>query len=68
MEGCSTEEAYMTTHSIATDAVLSSGCIHWAGPLKPFEQFSYIGSPIKVIRENTKYPRGLPSAVVVHGT
>ena len=30
-------------------------------PLKPFEKYWYVGSLIKAIRENTKYPRGLPS-------
>ena len=30
-------------------------------PLKPFEKCQYIGSLIKAIRENIKYPRGLPS-------
>ena len=30
-------------------------------PLQPFEKYEYVGSPIKAIRENIKYPRGLPS-------
>ena len=30
-------------------------------PLKPFEKYYYIGSLIKAIKENIKYPRGLPS-------
>ena len=29
-------------------------------PLKPFEQYWYIGSLSKAIRENVKYPSGLP--------
>ena len=29
-------------------------------PLTPFEKYWYIGSLIKAIRENIKYPRGLP--------
>ena len=29
--------------------------------LKPFENYLYIGSPIQPIRQNIKYPRGLPS-------
>ena len=34
-------------------------------PLKPFEKYLYIGSLIKAIRENIKYPRGLPSFVLL---
>ena len=33
-------------------------------PLKPFEQYQYIGSLIKAIRDNIKYPRGLLSYAV----
>ena len=29
-------------------------------PLKPFDKYFCIGSPIKAIRENIKNPRGLP--------
>ena len=29
--------------------------------LKPIERYQYIWSPIKAIRENITYPRGLPS-------
>ena len=35
-------------------------------PLKPFEKLKYIGSPIKAIRENVKYPRGLPRLLLIN--
>ena len=34
-------------------------------PLQPFEKYEYIRSPIKAIRENIKYPRGLPRMLKV---
>ena len=40
-------------------ASASLGYLGW--PPKPFEKYWYIGSLIKAIRENMKYPRGLPS-------
>ena len=38
-------------------------CLILGWPLKPFEKYLYIGSPIKAIRENIKYPRFLPRIV-----
>ena len=33
-------------------------------PQKPIERYWYIGSLIKAIKENIKYPRGLPSSLM----
>ena len=33
---------------------------NWVGTQNQFEKCSYIRPPIKAIRENVKYPRGLP--------
>ena len=34
-------------------------------PLKPIEKYQYMGYPIKPIRENIKYPRGLPRSLLL---
>ena len=42
---------------------LCCGCgLGWL--LEPFVKYWYLGSLIEAIRENIKYPRGLPSGVV----
>ena len=46
-------------------ATLSFGVELLGWPLKPVEKYQNVGSPIKAIRENIKYPRGLPRLLPV---
>ena len=40
-------------------------CCLLGWPLKPFEECQYIGSLITAIRDNLRYPRGLPSLEII---